>query len=537
VTRAEHVVLADTHLRLRSSLPISDARSFVLGVLAEAERELDRALEDDPLLTLIPQLNLELRVEAGDGTVAREVGRALASRILASVALAQPLSEEVRAHLVAALARNDARQLVQLAGELGTIPHSISTSARAADSAEPSSAAAASDAEAVLLTRLVQLSRPVACLGKIARYDNLSSLAHLTPHDSAAVLRRALTELRSLGHQEAAVQTVSDSARLSHRLLDRARRTLVEIWQANGSELQPNLSNDIIALAAIALAARFGIGAILSQQLWEREAPLSATADTTESIAAHLIAEHEVPHPTSTDMSAVPVSAPEPDLMSEPLADAALREPPNALEPEMDLLDTQSPDLLETISLHSPHAGLAFLLPVLHDLGLPAALVAFHPEPTLVVHRILRRVLERLGLPVDDEDPALFLLAGLLDAPGDDDRDDDAALWSAAACGALARAVGREGASYTESIDAWASALVEESRGRLAEVSPAAIDLTRDVIALRGELTSTDDALEIAFYGFPRAYDALLRTGMLSDIAELDWLDGRALRFKFREEA
>jgi hypothetical protein len=319
-------------------------------------------------------------------------------------------------------------------------------------------------------------------------------------------------------------------------LLDRARRSLVEPWQANDPEPQPNLSNDVIALAAIALAARFGIGAILRGQLWEREVPLSATPETTESIAAHLITEREFPQPRSTSQSVIAVSAQGPHLNSEPIADAALQEPANALDPETDLIDPQSPDLLETISLHSPHAGLAFLLPVLDDLGLSAALVAFHPEPTFVVHRILRRVLERLGLAVDDEDPALFLLAGLLDAPGDDDRDDDAALWSAVACAALARAVGREGASYAEAIDAWASALLDEARERLSEVSSVAIDLTRDVVALRGELTSTDDALEIAFYGFPRAYDALLRAGLLSDVAELDWLEGRALRFNFREE-
>jgi hypothetical protein len=261
------VTLAEVHFDIRCCVSITDPNGFLLGVLAEAERELDRALADDPLLTLIPQLNLELRVEAADGTVAREVGRALASRILASVALAQPPNEEVRADLVAALAHNDAKRLVQLAGELGSMSHDTSTSARAADSARSSSAAAASDDEAVSLTRLVQLSRPLACLGKIARYDNLSSLARLTPRDAAAVLGRALTELRSPTHRLAPAQAVSGSTQLSARLLARARRSLVETWPANGPEPQPDLSNDVIALAAIALAARFGIGAILNEQL------------------------------------------------------------------------------------------------------------------------------------------------------------------------------------------------------------------------------------------------------------------------------
>ncbi|WP_437758532.1 hypothetical protein [Sorangium sp. So ce1389] len=206
------------------------------------------------------------------------------------------------------------------------------------------------------------------------------------------------------------------------------------------------------------------------------------------------------------------------------------------------------PDLLpEDAALFSRAAGLAFLVRPLLGLGWAHAIEAIQPEPTFALHAVLRRVLAaELGEEWAD-DPAAWVLAGLLDAPAPDELEADAASWPPDRCAALARAALAPRAaladaaphdaapSHDAACAAWARAAVAQARLQLADFPAGAEDLARDVIAIPGVLRRAEAALEVRL-PFTRSYEALLRAGLSFDIARVPWLDEGGLRFVFGEQ-
>ncbi|KYF93536.1 hypothetical protein BE17_06525 [Sorangium cellulosum] len=187
----------------------------------------------------------------------------------------------------------------------------------------------------------------------------------------------------------------------------------------------------------------------------------------------------------------------------------------------------------DDLTLRSAAAGLAFLVRPVLDLGWPDRLAAIHPEPSLALHAIFRRILAvSLGEDAAD-DPAAWLIAGLLDAPSLEERDADALTFAEDQRAALAGAIGAEAATFAEVVDAWARAILDEARLRLAGTTGAE-DLARDVLALGGVLARCETHLEVRL-PFPASYEALLRAGLSLDIADVAWLDDRPLRFVFCE--
>ncbi|XYI01016.1 hypothetical protein ACMHYB_15190 [Sorangium sp. So ce1128] len=205
------------------------------------------------------------------------------------------------------------------------------------------------------------------------------------------------------------------------------------------------------------------------------------------------------------------------------------------------------PDLPpEGAALFSRAAGLAFLVRPLLDLGWAHAIEAIQPEPTFALHAVLRRVLAaELGEEWAD-DPAAWVLAGLLDAPAPDELEADAASWPPDRCAALARAALPRAAladaaphdaarTHDAACAAWARATVEQARLQLADFPAGAEDLARDVIAIPGVLRRTETAFEVRL-PFTRSYEALLRAGLSFDIARVPWLEEGQLRFVFGEQ-
>jgi hypothetical protein len=84
--------------------------------------------------------------------------------------------------------------------------------------------------------------------------------------------------------------------------------------------------------------------------------------------------------------------------------------------------------------------------------------------------------------------------------------------------------------SYAGAADAWARAAIDEARMRLGD----ALLETREVVAVPGTLRFSDEDLTVAM-PFTDAYEALLRAGLLGDLACVSWLEGRTLRFAFEE--
>ncbi|KYF97873.1 hypothetical protein BE20_37035 [Sorangium cellulosum] len=200
------------------------------------------------------------------------------------------------------------------------------------------------------------------------------------------------------------------------------------------------------------------------------------------------------------------------------------------------------PDLPpEETAIFSRAAGLAFLVRPLIDLGWAHAVEAIQPEPTLALYAVLRRILAaELGEEWAD-DPAAWMLAGLLDAPAPEEREADAASWTPDRCAALARAA-LDGAApldaawtHDAACAAWARAAVAQTRLLLAGFPAGAEDLAQDVIAIPGVLLRTEAALEVRL-PFTRGYEALLRAGLSFDIAQVPWLDEGSLRFAFGEQ-
>ncbi|WP_437727123.1 hypothetical protein [Sorangium sp. So ce861] len=235
------------------------------------------------------------------------------------------------------------------------------------------------------------------------------------------------------------------------------------------------------------------------------------------------------PRPARPSAAPAPVSAATDPLVPSPLA----------ARPDVSLALPDLPP--EETAIFSRAAGLAFLVRPLIDLGWAHAVEAIQPEPSLALHAVLRRLLAaELGEEWAD-DPAAWMLAGLLDAPAPEEREADAAAWTPDRCAALARAA-LEGAAprdaawtHDAACAAWARAAVAQARLLLAGFPAGAEDLAQDVIAVPGVLRRAEAALEVRL-PFTRSYEALLRAGLSLDIAQVPWLDEGPLRFVFGEQ-
>jgi hypothetical protein len=536
---ADRVVMGQADLKVRSRIRIGDPDGFARQILEEMERELDRMLVATDAVTVLPRLELELEVDGTAAHLAREIGRKLASRVIAAAQVTPPVGEAARRRLAPVLAQGDARAHVALA---------LAVRRQGADLAVPAEAQAvagaslegAADIVADLVADIVGTERPLVLLGRIARRGALGDLARtLAREEAKGVLARALAEIRTLAAMRGRQVAVGDTPVVAPRWVARARRVLSTGAASRNAEVEEPPSEEHVVLVAIALAMRLGPRAVVIAGLFaDAEAGSGADAASVLPADGARSADGDAPPETGSDaqpprdrdsQAADAVPATERTHGADPREERL----PEAVVPSETQLAAEDAVVAPSFS---PHAGIAFLLPLLRDHGLGAALSSFDRAPSLCVHRVLRRVLERLALPVADADPALYVLAGLLDAPTDEDRDDEAALWDGAAASALARAAGGEAASYDGAVDAWAACLMDEALGRLREVTGRDVDLALEVVALEGEIAADEERVEVRL-DFPAIYGALLHAGMLTDLYDVAWLDGRRLILTFREEA
>ncbi|WP_437983194.1 hypothetical protein [Sorangium sp. So ce117] len=278
----------------------------------------------------------------------------------------------------------------------------------------------------------------------------------------------------------------------------------------------------------------------------ERDAPAGSLARRAATQEASGLARTRsfatLPSPVTPSWSPPPVEDPAPTITApESATIAAMVVTPVATRdhltsPEHPLRSAppSAVDLFtDDLTLRSAAAGLAFLVRPVLELGWPDRLAAIHPEPSLALYAIFRRILAvSLGEDAAD-DPAAWLIAGLLDAPSLEERNADALTFAEGHRAGLAEAIGAEATTFAEVVDAWARAILDEARLRLAGTTGAE-DLARDVLALGGVLACCETHLEVRL-PFPASYEALLRAGLSLDIADVAWLDDRPLRFIFCE--
>ncbi|KYG01960.1 hypothetical protein BE21_55515 [Sorangium cellulosum] len=350
------------------------------------------------------------------------------------------------------------------------------------------------------------------------------------------------TDAASATATDAASATAADAA--SATAADAASATATDAASATAADAASATAADAVSATAANTASATATGAASATAEDAVSATATDAASATAADAASATAT-DAASATATDAASATAtdaaSATATDAASATAADTASATAADTASATAadtatatDTLATSIDLFSDDLTLPTSAAGLAFLLRPLLDLGWPALLSVVHPEPSLALHALFRRVLSlTLGDPAAD-DPAAWVLAGLLDAPTPEELAVDARAFSAAECAALTRiwgAAAAPAATLDAACDAWARALLDEARLRL-EGTTGAEDLARDVLALRGVLATSDTHVEVRL-PFSRNYEALLRAGLSLDLDAVPWLDGRPLRFVF----
>jgi len=477
---AERVLVEHAQLEVRGPLRVPDARSFACDILAALEQRLDALLPVRENELFLPRLDLVLRVHTNGAPASAAIGRALAD-------------------LIAGEARDAGLCLPEGAAEL----HEMAAQRRSgAREDRPYSA-------------LPDQSWSIERLGWMARRNDWVEFAcWVTPERALAILGVIFAEF---------VTFVPEAAPRSGGTIDPARlvaRALRAAVARPGEASPDTWPRSVLVVLAVAWTARLGACLVRESRAW-RDAVLSVLEEQRPSVFSaplvrELARESAVPGGTGGVLAAAAALP----------GHAAAESSPNSAIIAQDAGAFEQPD-----SRATRMAGLAFLLLVLEDLGWRAAVDAVRGAGSIGLVDVLRRVLELAGVGAELDDPAPWLLAGLQGPPEADDLTDEAAAWSRERCTAMARAVDREASTYPGAVDAWAGAALEELCARLPEPYSMGTVGTA-IIQVSGWLRRDAQAVSVVM-PFIEAYETLLRAGLLSDLSQVSWLEGRALRFVF----
>jgi len=559
--------------------PVGSPDELVHAVLNSLERELDTALGPMPHVVVIPRIDLYIQIPAGGvSSVAEAIARRLATQIVEAVILA---GSTVDTSAARANIPNEQRQRALL-GAARALFEGISLTAVEALAARSMDGAAALPGTGSALQPGTSIDRNAALsvaeligadggsvyeiLGRIARQRRLRPLvrALLVPESNAGdwasartLLLRILASLQRGRTASDAIPSPTARAAAAARLRAsqaRAQQRLAEEARA-AAEAEPALSRAALLVLAIAeesrlLPDRIERSPALMAAVMDAIAALEGFADDDAADSATL------PAPRNALLWAEPARALEPSPASDDAEISELapfeRRSSGAVELEASVELAASVDLPAPVEpevapvaldetfaeedrearIETAVAGLAFLIQPLLDLGWAEALDAVSEEPTLLLVSVLRRVLELADAPREAaEDPAVWLLAGLLDAPTDEELAAEGEAFGDAASAALARAAGGEATTVAGACDAWARAAIAEAKLRLEGTSGAA-HLANDVLLVSGAIVSSDDRVEVIL-PFIGAYEALLRAGLLADIPAVPWFGDRPLRLIF----
>ena len=541
--------------------PVGRATEFSRAIFVEVEKYLDQTVEELDEEIFIPQVELNCVVSTKASSIAVAIAHAIGRAIAAAIREARASS-----HLPSAMGRQVDMVRSELSGNFCAGNDRVSGRSRYAAIAShrwdeqnrwtPTDA----EPETSLENKATELAPwveghadPLEALARVARRGLLSELASdLDEGTLRRVLSRVRDRLRSRQSDGAlALATTMADARLE-RAMTRAREIfaqckIVPVSLSGSAHAQINLvlaiallgriSSDYVACARSLVNA---IDALLPPVIPHPDVPGNPDPSGSGKPPAEAMTwfdnrtgwrEGETGLPGGLAVSqSFEGRAP----MSQNGSHVAGVD--ETFAPALPVVHTSQAAILEHESCEAQTqiAGLAFLLGPLDDLGFSRALATIRLEPTIALHTVLRRILKVVAVDVPENDPATWLLAGLLDAPDDFDRADDAATWTADDCSAFARAAGVDVSGYASAIDAWAHAAVAETRARLKGTSLGDA-LGAEVIAVCGTLRLDDEQLTVTV-PFTSAYEPLLRAGLLCDLSFVPWLDGRALRFVFQED-
>lgn len=535
------VAIARAELLLElPTAPPETAERFTVGLLEEAERQLDRQLPVLREVVAIPRLELELSLEESDATgrrlvdaIARVLANAIVERVGAAETWGDPEEERSPPGLVRALRQGGAggaggaRILLSLAeaasrGRDGT---ELPASLRTAGESIPGERDDHPGAWLLASRDLVEL---LERLGSFARRRRLSELAGL----EVGVRRRLLRRLEdSLTRRIDVDEPDSEEAEsVGPALAEASRKADAALVRFVGSERLPVVGFD-------EHEARL----LLTVAILVRLSPRALTGDRTlmgalRPVLRGAAAREDPGLVSSSDGERVVVPA-EGSRESRSALGAQPEGGPSKRSRDRDRgrEETATPALDEQHWLWTAAAGLGFFVGPLRDLGVHEAASAVGGAPAQVVHWVLRRLLV-LEAPALAFDPAGWVLAGLLAQPEEEERREDLRRWTGARSSALGNALGVRAEAPIEAFDAWAAALADDVRRRLRS-SGANL---RALIARPGLLLQEEDGLELSM-GFPASYRELLLGGLLADVERVPWLEcedrqGGRLRFVFHEE-
>ncbi|HET7539430.1 MAG TPA: hypothetical protein VFK05_06140 [Polyangiaceae bacterium] len=526
------------------------AENWSRAVFERLEAFLDARLEVDPDL-FVERVELQVRVEVhGDDDAVDEIAQRIGMAILeakdcalkglenANHATGESLATRTSAVERFAGGRSSSkssRRATHAGGRTQRYPTLRGASLAAADTSREAADFAEAYAQAVGDTLAETPLRLLARIARTARWSELRSLS--ARHAAERFLRALREELVALRAARSEMADISDAS-------DASARSRIESSKQPGLALPADIARfgHLCLLAALARSSRLhdrprnaapwlrevdrqlvALAAVPEESSRERLLPRSSS-ESANSAVEKLAKRNEGQESTGLAESCA---------ARWPLDSTSGHHASGVVEEERESAISAAEDFEDNGPLTSPYAGLAFFIPVLLDLGLAAALDVVHPQPSLIVYRVLRELLGRLAIFPSEDDAAVWLLAGLRDAPSEQDRADDAAEWDAATCVALARAAGCDGEQLglADAARAWADAAIAEAVARFAGAAEA-IDLANDVVRNFGVLVADDEELTVTL-PFPRVYAALLLAAMLSDVGQVPWLEHRALRLVF----
>ena len=530
----------------------ADAELLTREIFAEVERFLEIAFAGQALELELPHVLVDQIVVAHSGALAVTVGRAIATAIVEatrceSAAPMHPQSAQPKAGFAVG-AGSDAERAQRLPRRAQAVPVTAPGLESSRNLAWNWDECAGSSSGAAALAQLVVDSEdPLEWLLAGSRTGSLTALLSAVSDETAfALLDRLHRQLsRTTGVDRKRVVSGVEQTRF-----ERACARAAVLLTAGSSRCQPPGNGPLDArtlVLAVGLLGRLTAAHVrtcvavlhaLDDFLLARGS-LSGVAALTEAF----LQTQTVASSTTVEeaLLASPTGAPG-ELRRANLApggaacdfiDTTALTPSGRTRPCSDR-PFDPVTLAEPIELSSPLAGLAFLIRPLQELGFSAALAAVHAEPTIVLSAVLRRITELCELEPRPDDPALWLLAGLLAAPDAADWSDDELAWSAVECAALARAVGGEASSYAGAVEVWARAVIADVEMHFAEAGANDVGVA-EVVARHGDLGVEQERLVVTMR-FPTIYEQLLRAGLLADVVFVPWLGG-ALAFVFEEQA
>jgi hypothetical protein len=544
--------------------PPTSAEAFVRAVFLALEGELDASLGDISEVVVIPALDIHASVGRTDPTLlAAEIGRAIAARVVAearararatrsrtdgALAMSYPSSAERRATLLLEAAR-------VVEGTIGAGDAAAAEVARVflvAASVHSGGAAAPGPGVGDRVQQAISALRPIGPLGWIARRGALGRLAVALDDDAAIrLLERVLEEIEAgpLDFEKLDEATAGQSGTIQEFEARVAHALAREAGMPTGGPIS-GVSGGVRRVLAVALAARVdplapaampALARSIRDLVRPREVGLTVGGVESARSAAPLVGIDPGRPPVVGAMPSGVIPQPGAEASAVRLDDEKGREeatldapPEDSTSREIAQEPLESPTVFpEDDPLESEVAGLAFLARPVLDLGWSDALAAVRPAPSIALNLVLHRILEIEGVTTPDGDPMPWLLAGLLAAPDRDDLALERASWSPGEIDAFGKAAGADGATtLDEACDAWARAILAETRLRLDESGVEVGEVGEDVLRVRGEVRGHHDRIEVAM-GFIFAYEALLRAGLSFDIMFVPWLDNRSLKFTF----